>query len=59
MSLTTIQACILLGTIHNSEGRAEAGSVYYAIAARVASIIDLPNKPGLCEVEKEVSIRGM
>lgn len=59
ISLITIQACVLLGTISNAEGQADSGSIYYAIAVRIAAIMDLANRPAACWVEKEVNIRGM
>ncbi|KFZ06585.1 hypothetical protein V501_07271 [Pseudogymnoascus sp. VKM F-4519 (FW-2642)] len=50
-------ASVLLGTISNAEGQADSGSIYYAIAVRIAAIMDLANRPATCWVEKEVNIR--
>ena len=59
MSLTTAQACVLLGSIVITEGEAAAESVYYAVACRIAQLLDLPNRPASCIIEREVNIRGV
>jgi len=58
ISLTTIQACVLLGAISIAEGEAAAESVYYSAACRIANILDLPRRPSSDSIEKEVNIRG-
>ena len=58
VSLSTIQACILLGTVSRSEGDAAAESVYYSIASRMANLLDLANMPASNAVEREINIRG-
>ncbi len=58
ISLSTIQACILLGTVSRSEGDAAGESVYYSIASRMANLLDLANMPASDVIEKEVHIRG-
>ncbi|KAH7411361.1 fungal-specific transcription factor [Cadophora sp. MPI-SDFR-AT-0126] len=57
VSLSTIQACILLGTVSRSEGDAAAESVYYSVANRMANLLDLANVPANNAVEKEVNVR--
>lgn len=58
ISLSSIQACILLGTVSRSEADAAAESVYYSVASRMANLLDLPNIPANNAIEKEVNIRG-
>ena len=58
ISLTTIQACILLGTICFSESNAEAEAIYYAVANRLAQIMDLPNRHTENAVQRQVHLRG-
>ncbi|KAH6722860.1 fungal-specific transcription factor, partial [Leptodontidium sp. MPI-SDFR-AT-0119] len=57
ISLSTIQACILLGTVSRSEGDAAAESVYYSVASRMANLLDLVHMPAKSAVEKEVNVR--
>lgn len=56
-SVTTIQACVLLGTISFSESKTEAEALYYAIANRLAFIIDLLHRPVADEIERQVNLR--
>ena len=58
VSLCTIQACILLGTVSRSEGDAAAESVYYSIASRMANLLDLASIPASNAVEREINVRG-
>jgi hypothetical protein len=58
ISLTTIQACIMLGAFSMTEGEAEAESVYYSAASRMAHILDLPNRPVADALEKELNLRS-
>jgi hypothetical protein len=58
VSLTTAQACILLGSIVVTEGEAAAESVYYSAACRIAQLLNLPNRPTTGRIEKEVNLRG-
>jgi hypothetical protein len=39
-SLTTIQACVLLGSISIIEGKSAAEAVYYSVASRIALLLD-------------------
>ncbi|KAK0120536.1 hypothetical protein ONS96_010743 [Cadophora gregata f. sp. sojae] len=57
MSLTTIQACVLLGTVSRSEGDAAAESVYHSVATRMANLLDLAKMPANNAVEQEVNVR--
>lgn len=58
VSLTTIQACILLGALCITEGDGYGECVYYSTACRIAMLIDLPNRPASNGIEREVNLRG-
>jgi hypothetical protein len=58
ISVTTIQACILLGTLCYVDGKSEAEAVYYATAARLAIILDLPRRQCATELEHQIHLRG-
>jgi hypothetical protein len=58
ISLTTIQACVLLGSISITEGKSAAEAVYYSIASRIALLLNLANKPTHDSIEEEVNKRG-
>ncbi|KAM6522879.1 hypothetical protein FALCPG4_012494 [Fusarium falciforme] len=53
-SITTIQACILLGIVFQVEGDPDTESVYYAIASRMALLLDLPNAVADSPIEQEL-----
>ncbi|KAI8713990.1 Zn(2)-C6 fungal-type domain-containing protein [Fusarium sp. LHS14.1] len=53
-SITTIQACILLGTVFQVEGDPNTESIYYAIASRMALLLDLPNAVADSPIEQEL-----
>jgi hypothetical protein len=57
VSITTIQASVLLGAFTITEGEAEAESIYYSIACRLAMIMDLPNIPVNNRLEQETNVR--
>lgn len=59
ISLTTIQLCVLLGTLCYVDGRSEAEAVYYGTATRLAAIIDLPKRNCATELERQINSRGM
>lgn len=59
ISLTTIQACVLLGCISITDGKSGAEAVYYCVAARMALLQDLANTPTSNLIEAEVNKRGM
>ncbi|KAL5333157.1 hypothetical protein BJX70DRAFT_392418 [Aspergillus crustosus] len=56
-SVTTIQACILLGTVSYSEFQMKSESLYYSVAVRLALILDLPRKKCENQVERQVNLR--
>lgn len=58
ISLTTIQACVLLGAVSITEGESGAEAVFYACACRVANLMDLARRPASDSIEQEVNIRG-
>jgi hypothetical protein len=58
ISLTTIQACILLGSITIADGKSVAEAVYYSVASRMALLLDLAHKPTNDSIEEEVNKRG-
>jgi hypothetical protein len=57
ISVTTIQASILLGAFVITEGEAEAESIYYSIGCRLAMLMDLPNLPVNNRIDQETNIR--
>jgi len=59
ISLTTIQACVLLGAFSITRGESAAESVYYCAACRIANLLDLAHKPTMDGLEKEVNRRGI
>jgi hypothetical protein len=58
ISVTTIQACVLLGTISFSESKSEAEALYYAVANRLAFILDLLHRPVADEIDRQVNLRS-
>ena len=58
VSLTTAQACVLLGTVSITENEAAAESVYYCAACRIANLLDIANKLSDDRLEREINIRG-
>ena len=58
ISLATIQACVLLGTICFAEAEAEAEALYYSVANRLAQMLDLLYKPTSTELERQLNLRG-
>lgn len=59
VSLTTIQACVLLGAIAVTEGNSASENIYYAVACRIAQLLDLPNCKTESRVEQEINIRSL
>ncbi|TQV92186.1 Fungal specific transcription factor [Cordyceps javanica] len=57
MSLTTIQACLLLGAAAVVEGEKATESVYFSVACRILLLIDLPNIHASTRIEEEVNRR--
>lgn len=58
VSLTTLQACVLLGAFAIVCGEAHAESVYYCVACRIANLLDLANRPFADAIEREINVRG-
>jgi hypothetical protein len=59
ISLSTIQACVLLGAIAITDGKAAAENVHYAVACRMAQLLDLPKCKTDSVLQHEVNIRGI
>ncbi|KAL3458768.1 hypothetical protein BJX64DRAFT_279670 [Aspergillus heterothallicus] len=57
ISVTTIQACILLGTVCFSDSQTKSESLYYSIAVRLALILDLPSRHCADQVERQTNLR--
>lgn len=57
-SLVTIQACMLLGAFYVVEGEAATESVFFSIACRMGTLLDLPNAPVPSRLEQEINLRG-
>lgn len=58
ISLITIQACVLLGAIAITDGKAASENIHYAVACRMAQLLDLPKCETDSALEHEVNIRG-
>ncbi|KAL4863286.1 hypothetical protein BDV12DRAFT_189794 [Aspergillus spectabilis] len=57
ISVSTIQACILLGTVSFSDFQMRSESLYYSVAVRLALILDLPRRKCDDLVERQVNLR--
>ncbi|KAF7592257.1 hypothetical protein BBP40_000459 [Aspergillus hancockii] len=57
ISVQTVQACILLGTVCFSESNTKSEALYYSIATRLACILDLPKRTCKHEIERQVNLR--
>lgn len=58
LSLTTVQACILLGTLCFTEGQNKSEAAYYAAANRMAVLMEMPYRPFQNEVDRQINLRG-
>jgi len=58
-SVSTIQACILLGSLCLTEGHAESEVIYIAAANRMAQTLDLAGRSTANELERQINLRGM
>ncbi|KAF4959585.1 hypothetical protein FSARC_10699 [Fusarium sarcochroum] len=56
-SVVTIQACMLLAANFVADGEATTECVYYAIACRMAMLLDLPNLKVNTRIEQEINRR--
>ncbi|KIW82025.1 hypothetical protein Z517_05052 [Fonsecaea pedrosoi CBS 271.37] len=57
ISLTTIQACLLLGASAVVEGEGATESVFFSIACRMGMLLDLPNAPVTTRIQQELNFR--
>jgi hypothetical protein len=57
LSSTTVQVCLLLGAHAAANGETELENMYYSMGGRLALALDLPNRPAVNLVEREVNIR--
>ena len=57
ISVKTIQACVLLGTISFAGRRLQSEALYYSIANRLALILGLPHRPAATVIERQVNLR--
>ena len=57
ISLTTIQAAVLIGAFCVTEGDPEAEAIYYGVACRNLLLLDLPNMPTVSRVDQEINRR--
>ncbi|RDW62820.1 hypothetical protein BP5796_11122 [Coleophoma crateriformis] len=57
LSLATIQACVLLGTLNRTEGQGALETIHYSVACRMAQLLDLPNRPAENAIERELNLR--
>ncbi|RDW82164.1 hypothetical protein BP6252_03276 [Coleophoma cylindrospora] len=57
LSLVTIQACVLLGTLNRTEGQGALETIHYSVACRMAQLLDLPNRPAENAIERELNLR--
>lgn len=58
VSLSTVQACVLLGAFAITEGEASTEAVFYGIACRNALLLDLPNMQASSRLEQEINRRA-
>jgi len=59
VSLTCIQACVLLGACRIVEGDSAGEAVYYGMACRMAQLLDLAHRNCNSRLAREINIRGM
>jgi hypothetical protein len=57
ISITTVQASILLGTIAFAESRMESEAMYYSVATRLALLLKLHNRSAVSAIEHQVNLR--
>ncbi|KNG51978.1 c6 transcription factor [Stemphylium lycopersici] len=54
---TTVQVCVLLGAYAAASGQTDVENIYYSMGGRMCLALDLPNRPVIDLVEREVNIR--
>jgi len=59
ISVTTLQASILLATVCFCDSQTGTEALYYSIAIRLALILDLPNRECDSQVDRQVNLRSM
>jgi hypothetical protein len=57
VSPTTVQVCLLLGAHAAANGETDIENMYYSMGGRMCLALDLPNRPAVNLVEREVNIR--
>ena len=57
MSIVTLQTSLLLGAFYGTEGDSLRENLYYSVACRIASLIDVPHCLEDTPLEKELGIR--
>ncbi|KAK2602028.1 hypothetical protein QQS21_004455 [Conoideocrella luteorostrata] len=57
ISVSTIHACVLLGTVSISDGEAAAESVFYSAACRIANCLDLPTLSSPSPITRDIYLR--
>ena len=57
-SLVTLQTALLLGAFYGTEGDSRHESLYYALACRIGSLLNLPNLSFENPLSRELGIRG-
>lgn len=58
ISMVTVQTCILLGAYAAANGDTDVENIYYTLAGRMSLALDLPNRPVMSLLEREINIRG-
>jgi hypothetical protein len=58
INMVTIQTCILLGAYAAADGDTDVENMYYTLAGRMSLTLDLPNRPVMSLLEREINIRG-
>ena len=59
INMVTVQTCILLGAYAAADGDTDVENMYYTLAGRMSLTLDLPNRPVMSLLEREINIRGM
>lgn len=57
ISSTTVQACVLLGAYAAASSETDVENMYYSTGGRMCLALDLPNRPAISLLEREVNIR--
>ncbi|KAL6711424.1 hypothetical protein ACN47E_004358 [Coniothyrium glycines] len=57
LSPTMVQACLLLGAYASANGDTDVENMYYSLGGRMCLNLDLPNRPVVSLLEREMNIR--